>query len=98
MLCTSIIPGTVTDATVFVAAHPVAIVKLMIALPPAIPLMVPVLPTVTNDGAEDDHTPPLTVSIRVEVAPVHNEDGPDIAVGNGNTLTVVLTVHPGPSE
>ena len=57
-----------------------------------------VLPTVAMTVFVADHVPPGVGSVRLEVPPnSHTANGPDIAAGNGLTVTGSVTKQPVPT-
>ena len=54
--------------------------------------------TVATDEGVLLHVPPVVVSVSTVVAPAHNVVTPLIAAGEAVTVSVLVTVHPVPSE
>lgn len=72
------------------------IVVVPVTLPP---VTTPVSdPTLATDGVLLVHVPPEMGSLNVMLDPVHTLFGPDIAVGNAVTDTVVVAGDPHPLE
>ena len=61
------------------------------------PLTVPPDTVATDEGVLL-HVPPVVVSVSTVVAPAHNVVTPLIAAGEAVTVSVLVTVHPVPSE
>jgi hypothetical protein len=70
----------------------------MAAIPAATPLTIPVLLTEAVVAGALLHTPPGVPSVKAVVAPVHTLIIPPIADGEAITVTVLVTIHPMPSE
>jgi hypothetical protein len=76
--------------------HPVPpAVYVIFALPVDTPVITPVAePIVTIVVADELHEPPEVLLDSVPACPAHIENTPDIAPGNGFTVTTVLLMHP----
>lgn len=67
----------------------------MVTVPAATPATIPVVaPTVAVAVLLLLHVPPVVVELNVVTAPVHTVEAPDIAAGNGLTVTVAITRQP----
>jgi len=93
-----IIEGTGLSVTDFVVVQ-VPTVYVIVAVPAATPVSKPVVGfMVMLEGLLLVHTPPATELASVIVLPVHTFELPEIAEGDGFTVTVVVTVQPVPNE
>ena len=64
------------------------------AFPAVIPVTMPEdKSTVAIPGADEDHVPPETGSVKVAVELAHNTDTPVTGNGNGLTVTVLIAEH-----
>ena len=67
----------------------------MVVVPAATPVMIPVLePAVATAVLLLDQVPPVIASVSSVVAPLHTAVVPNIAVGVGLTVRMVVAVHP----
>ena len=67
----------------------------MVAVPPDTPVSKPdEEPIVEITVLLLLHVPPVTASLKVVVKPAHTLDAPEIAIGEGLTVTVVVVVQP----
>ena len=63
----------------------------------AAPVTMPVNePTVATEVVPLVHVPPASTSDNVVVCPAHITNVPEIAVGKGFTVTIVVIIQPGP--
>ena len=77
----------------FTAKHPVASAKVMVVVPAAIPLTIPVL-TVADAVLLLLQVPPVVVSDNTVVKPAQTSVFPVIPDGDGLVFTVVVVLHP----
>jgi hypothetical protein len=69
----------------------------MFVVPAVTPETIPdIAPTVATDVVPLLHTPPEVASDKLVVAPEHTLLAPEIAAGNGFTVTIVVAVQPLP--
>ena len=67
----------------------------MVTVPAVTPVTIPVLaPTDAVPVLLLLHVPPVVAELSVVTAPVHTVDAPDIAAGNGLTVTTAITRQP----
>ncbi len=66
----------------------------MVAVPAAMPLTIPVLPTVAMPVELVDHVPPPVADDNDVVAPTHIESVPEIAAGSALTVTTAVRLQP----
>ena len=64
----------------------------MVAVPPETPVTSPVVLTVATAVALLLHVPPPVVLVSVILLPAHTDEGPEIALTEGLTLTVTERV------
>ena len=66
----------------------------MVAVPAAIPVIVPSVPAVATDVLLLLHAPPPVTSVYKVGDPIHNVDGPEIGAVAVFTETTVVALHP----
>ena len=87
--------GIGLTVNVVVVRQPVGNVYVISGVPEATPVTIPELvPTVASVTLLLNHVPPGVASVSVVVKPMHTLSVPDIAAGNGLTVTTVVEVHP----
>src|SRR5580704_16052956 len=85
--------GNVFTVITAVVLHPVGSVYVIVVVPGATPVTIPVAePTVAIAGLLLTHVPP-PASVSVIVAAGHTCSVPLIAVGNGFTVTVIVALQ-----
>jgi hypothetical protein len=89
--------GAALTVTTDAVWQPVGSVYVIMLVPAARPLTIPVSePMVATDNALLLHVPPSEVLLNVPVAPAHTLREPPIADGNGLTVTVSVVEQPVP--
>jgi hypothetical protein len=87
--------GDAFTVTTWVLIQPVPTVYDIVTVPGAMPVTIAVVGvTVAMPVAPDDHTPPPVELSSAVVFPWHTTATPPIAVGNGFTVTGLVTKHP----
>lgn len=79
-----------------VLVHPVELVKVMVAEPPATAVSSPLSEIVATAGSEEDHgvaAAGVVVALNVVVVPLHNAVAPEIT-GTANTVMLSDLEHP----
>ena len=70
----------------------------MVAAPPASAVTTPEVVTVAIVAALLPQVPPAVASVKGAELPAHKTAVPDMAAGDGSTVTMVNVVQPPPSE
>jgi hypothetical protein len=88
MLKRPVIGGDELMVTDLIALQPVPSVYIMVSIPPASPVTIPVpVPTRAIEVLLLLHTPPEVASVSANVSPEHTVALPFITAGTGNTVT-----------
>ncbi len=66
----------------------------MVAVPAAMPLTIPVLPTVATPVALLDHVPPPVAEDNEVVLPTHTDSVPEMVAGSALTVTTAVRLQP----
>ena len=66
----------------------------MVAVPAAMPLTIPVLPTDAIPVELLDHVPPPVADDNEVVAPTHTESVPEMVAGSALTVTIAVRLQP----
>lgn len=63
---------------------------MIVVVPATSPVTSPVLPIVAMAGSELAHVPPKGVEDKTELEPTQRDSTPEMGVGNGLTVTIVV--------